>query len=523
VTSRLPRRCRCWSLAAAEVDALDGGVLAVVTADATLAREAARAARARGARVRGSVTERRSWKAALNRALPAGPLFGFLRAAANALRARAAVGFRPEPGRSYVLVATLLNQQSFLPDGTYRDTYFGELPERLRAAGLSPLVFGPVTSDAARTYARLGARRDGVPVVPLERFADAAGLLACLRDALAARLLGLRPRGGARFAGRDVSAFVADELRENAEASRLFSDLWFGRATASLLRRVRAERLYYPFENRAWERMVLLAFRAAAPGAPAVGYQHAALTANHLNYVLGAGEAAVLPLPDRIATLGDVTREVLAARGRFPGGLLASACALRQSASAPRRSGAFSARRVLVALATSVREYAAALRLLDDAFAGGGPEVRVRPHPEFPLAGGLALAGPVRFAFADDSGSALEDSFARADAVVYVSSTLGLEAVRRGIPAVRLELDDFLGTDPLEGFDDLKLSARDGAGLRAALARLAALAPAELDARRASAAAWCARYFRPVDAAGLEPFLKTAAFPAPAIPTGALP
>lgn len=507
VASRLPRRCRAWTLAAGEIEALHEGVLVVICADPIVGAEILALARRAGYDAAATPRSARGWKAAVNRLLPTGPLLGFLRALAAHACVRAALDWRPEPGARYALMATLLNHQSFGPDGRYRDTYFGDLPARLAAAGRRPLVLGPITADFARTLRRLALIEDHPPVIPWEYFLGPRALARVLARALSVRLFGPAPRGAMVFRGRNVSPLVAAELREDAASSRLFSNLGFDAAMRAALRVLPAESLHYPFENRAWERMLLLAFRQALPVAPVVGYQHASLTPNHLNFVLGADETALLPLPDRIATLGEITRETMIRRG-FPAALLETACALRQApAPAPRR-GPCAAKRVLVTLATSPAEYAAALSLLDAAFADSGPEIRLRPHPEFPLSAGLSLSGPVRFTYADDAGRPLDESFAWADAVVYVSSTLGLEAVRRGLPVVRLELDDFLSTDPLEGFDVLRWTARDGAGLRAALAAVAALGEAELDGRRAEARAYAERYFRPVDERGLEPLIR---------------
>lgn len=508
VASRLPRRCRAWILAAGEIEALREGVLAVVCADPVMGAGIAALARRSGHDAAGTPRAARGWKAEINRLLPTGPVFGFLRALAAHARARAALDWRPEPGVRYALVATLLNHQSFGPDGRYRDTYFGDLPGRLAAAGRRPLVLGPITADFSRTLRRLALVADHPPVVPWEYFLGPRGLAGALVRALSVRLFGLKPKGSMVFCGRDVAALVEAELREDAASSRLFSNLCFDGAMRAALRTFPAESLHYPFENRAWERMLILAFRESVPGAPVVGYQHASLTPNHLNFVLGAGEAELLPLPDRIATMGEVTRETMLKRGRFPSGLLETSCALRQAAASAPRTGPGASRRVLVTLATGVAQYAAALRLLDEAFSGGGPEIRLRPHPEFPLAAGLALSGPVRFAFSDDAGRPLEEALAWADVVVYVSSTLGFEAARLGIPVVRLTLDDFLSTDPLEGFDAMRWTAGDGTGLRRALAEIAALGEPALDARRAEARAYGERYFRLIDERGLAPLLR---------------
>lgn len=506
VSSPLPRRCHDWQTVLEAAERLREGTLAIVLDDPVLAAAIKDWAKGRGMSVEGGAGGLTA-KQALNRMIPSGPLWGFLRALWRLGRSRAVCRFQPEHGARYAVVATLLNHQSFLPDGRYRDTYFGELSGYLAERGLKPLVFGSITHDFERTLARSSAVSEGAPIIPMELFLGLEGLLTCLGQALRRRLFGCPLKGSLVFRGRDVSALVRAELAENDRASRLFSDLWYHACAAALARRVDIEAFYYPFENRAWERMLVMALRQKSPLIPLIGYQHAAMTPNHLNYMLGRAEESSLPLPDRIVTLGEVTRRLLIGRGRFPRDMVVGGCALRQRPARAQRSGPARTSRLLVTLATSVAEYAAVLRLLDATFAESGPEILIRPHPEFPLEDGLALSGPVRAAYRESKDMTLEESLDWADAVLYASSTLGLEAVRQGLPAVYLRLSGFLDTDPLAGFDALKWSASEPEGLRRSLAEIAALSPEDLGARRAAAAAYAAGCFNAVTAENLAPFV----------------
>jgi hypothetical protein len=429
-------------------------------------------------RLSGLPDEKRAatWKDSLNAWLPTGPLWGFARAVVRAARARR-FPF-PDASRRWTFIATLLNHQSFRPDGSYRDTYFGELPDKLRDV----LVIGPVTHDYKRTMDRLR-----FPVLPWDRFAGLGDLLSCLGETLWVRLFGI-DADVPTFKGLDVSDLVREELADNARSSRLFSDRWFYWCAKAALRRLKPAKLLLPFENRAWERQLALAFREK--NAAIVGYQHASITANHLNYVLGRGEEDLLPLPDQIVTMGEVTRERLVGRGRFPASKVVTGCALRQTPVPAPRQGACAARKVLLTLATSVEEYRAALALMEQV---SGAEIVARPHPEFPLPKTSLRVEP---------SWTIEQAFDWADVVAYASSTLGLEAVRRGLPTIFLQLSDFLSMDPMESFDALKWTAKSPKDVESVLAQISSL---DLKDRRAEARAYSDRYFKAADAASLEP------------------
>lgn len=438
---------------------------------------------------------RPGFKRLLNRLTPAGPLAGLVRAALSLLRARR-FGPASIPENPAVFF-TFFGPNSFGDSGQYRDMFFGPLLDEAARRGLSPLVWG-----AGTAYARPGP--EGGPVcVPLDYFLGWGDLWTVFQKALALRATGIYLRGEKKLGGLDLTELLQDELDENLNSSRLFSDLWYGACAEALLRRVKPSALYYPFENLARERSILPVFRARAPKARVVGYQHASLTTNHLNFMMGRGETEILPLPDRIVTTGEATKEILRDWGGFPEKLLRAGCALRQEPAAAPRNPEPGRFRLLVAAATSAEELSGILRLLEDAYGGGLPaglEIVLRPHPLFPL------TGSPRFPFTDGSGGPLSARIRAADAVAYVSSTAGIEALANGVPAIALDLGHPFGIDPLAEMTDLKWTARDGAGLRDAVDSARALAPEERARLRERARAYTARYLTAPSPATLEAF-----------------
>jgi hypothetical protein len=225
--------------------------------------------------------------------------------------------------------------------------------------------------------------------------------------------------------------------------------------------------------------------------------------------VVGSGEAKSLPLPDTILTVGSVVKDWLESHGGYPPGLLRAACALRQSAP----STANGARRVpirdmVLTLATSLTEYVRTLTLLEAAWPERPPyRLRIRPHPTIPLEEGLRRAGLNRQDFFTLDTLPLSESLATADVVLYASSTVGLEGLARGIPAVYLDLEDVLETDPMLGWNRFKWTVRDPADLANVLAEIAALPDGEYAARRSEGIDYATRYLEPVSDQALTRFL----------------
>ncbi|MDD5302644.1 MAG: hypothetical protein PHS14_05980 [Elusimicrobia bacterium] len=425
-----------------------------------------------------------SLKSRLCAALPLGPLSAAARAAWRMALARLLRPQAPPPGPADLLF-TLAGPRSF-PNGTYRDQFFGDLPEFLASAGRAPLLWTFVTGNYAATIRRLppGA-------IPIERTLTAAGLMRALAAALGAWTRGI-PVDAPPFEGHDVSELVKEEAAANVREGRFFNDLLYGEALSGLIARTEVRTLYYPFENLARERSLLMALRRGAPRARAVGYQHSPLTARQLNCRLGSRGAQRLPLPDVIVASDAAAARRLGEWG-WPKERIRVGCALRAAAPGAPAKRVNGPPRLLVLLSQGPEEYKGLLRLLREAFDGqpDAPEVVLRPHPVIPLAPALADAGPLGFRWTVESGP-LSEALGSCRAALYASSAAALDAARAGTPAIWADWGDWLPSDPLEGRGEGHAEARDGASLREAFARAHPI-PADTSS--------------PVTKAGLEAFL----------------
>ena len=338
------------------------------------------------------------------------------------------------------------------------------------------------------------------------RFAD---LWWGLKASLCAWWRAGRHQGGT-LGGAPASALLQHALRWDLGRGGYFYNVLVYRAGLRLFSRWRPQWLIYPYENKSLEKMLLLAAREASPATRIVGHQHTSITRRHATFLFAAGEAAATPLPDRVVTVGEVTRRYLEAQGRYPARIFHTGCALRQQrGSLLERRAAGGKQRLLLALSSSRRELIQSVdfcrRALD---ADAGLELGVRPHPEFPLA--LLPAGLrdwLARAALDLSGSALAANLEWCDVVVYVSSSVALEALARGRPVVNLAIADPLDPDPVLDPVALHWSAQTPPALAAAVREIAALDPNEFDRRRREALAYVDDYLRPPRAQALEAFL----------------
>jgi hypothetical protein len=482
--------------------------LIVVTDDAGVAGQLRAWARAHGRPVTGDVRPRGAWwRRAARRALP-----GLLALTAAPLLRRwwQARGLRDTIGRERrTVLVSLVHAHSFTGEGAYRDAYFGALPTWLAGQGergvLFPLL---IERPGERLLPRLVAAELPWPVLPIEGALSLGDLLRCLAHAAGRWIRPFAVRGDTVIGGVDVRRLLERAAAAACRDGAFLDHVRLYYAGRALARHTGATRWVYPYENRAFEKMLLTGVREAEPAARLTGYNHASITLAHTNFVLEGGEPKITPLPDTILTLGTVVRDWLDAHGHYPPGVLRVACALRQALpSGERAARRQPVRELLLTLATSVTEYVRTLRLLEAALRDTPYRLRVRPHPTIALETALRHAALPRTDFFSVDAAPLGASLAAADAVLYASSTVGLEAVARGIPALYLDIEDVLETDPMLGWSRFRWSARRPADVRAALEEIERLDELEYASRQEEGVRYARRYLIPVSDDGMRPFL----------------
>jgi len=415
--------------------------------------------------------------------------------------------------RPHVVVMSLLHPRySWSAQGTYQDAYFGPLIEYVRRAAYPALILGILDGDWRRDAARLRTLDSAVPVVPAPACVTLGQILRCAWQTLRAHGQPPSLQEPVPFDGLEAGPLVREALRDSERAGQYFLNLTIYAAVRRLAGRLQVERCFYPYENRAFEKLALLAFREVSPRTRLVGYQHAGITQNHPNLCFGEGEAAITPLPDVLLTMGEATRAWLEREGNYPPGLLRVGCALRQQ-TLPRRSvqprpWPRLVTNLLVVLATSGGEYAQVLRLLEQAAPRSSYRMRVRPHPGIPFDEAFRINPHLRRDYFTPSSDLLEDDLAWADVVLYASSTVGIEAMAWGLPVVYLDVGQLLDTNPLSNGEQITWKAATPQELLDALDGIAALDGTAVAEWQRQAAACTQRYFGPVSDERLQAFAE---------------
>ncbi len=418
---------------------------------------------------------------------------------------------RARPGAEYTVIGTLLEEGCFSDNGRYNDVYFGELPEYMSREGLPVMVFGGVQRNSRRVLDSLRKQKTDFPVIPWPYYGSMLGMAKAAGYTILHYIRPIKLKGVASLDGFKVDYLAKEAMRRDFRTGHFFNNLWLYYSARELAKRVRVAASLFPYENRCWETM--LAAGLASGGAPgrSIGYNHAAITPAHTNLLLGVDEADVIPLPSTIVTMGEATKGILEESGNYPQGMFRVGCALRQGRranSSGTRSRNDSITKLLLVLATGFDEYVQAMRFLDRAFdETNSIEIGVRPHPAFPFDQALGRIGRLDLNYSL-MGGPLEENLEWPDVVVYVSSTVGLTAISRGIPAVNIDLGEFMDYDPAPPTCPLKWSVSGPEELVPVLERIEAIADAEFAELQRQAREFGEQYFRPVTDESLNAFCK---------------
>ena len=406
--------------------------------------------------------------------------------------------------RAYVL-RTWLSRRTAESSADFTDAFFGRLHLEAARRGFSPVFVAGILQDYRRTAAA-ALRRQDVLIVPEEHFLRLGDILRCALEPATA----LRIGPDAAFMGEDVSELISWHWREGFASCAVFLNLLRRAVSRRLNAELKPEVYVQTFENYAWEKLAVAGLRETGAPPFILGFQHAFLCRDSFKYFPGPGEAALMPLPDRIVTLGETTAGILRSRGEHGAVDIRPGCALRQSpAPAPQSPDAPRPRRVLIPLSLSRPEIT---RILDF-FAGTGGdfagwEVALRFHPhlsweEFSRTDRRSL--PAGVSVSRHPG--LEADLAETGALAYTWSTVALEAYARGIPVIHLDLLSPLRVDPLFAAKSLRFEAAAAGDLPGVLRRIEGMPPAERQEGTAAARLFTQSYFHAPREAALTAFI----------------
>jgi hypothetical protein len=384
---------------------------------------------------------------------------------------------RLRPGRraspSHHPTAAVFVHTAFWRDADpQHESYIGPvlqtLTDRLGDRDLFCVGIGPRRNFRARRWwdPLAGARRSGAPVTPVEQLASSDALessreLWRQRDALARDLTaGDSVRAAGEFRRCDLWPVLQRELADAAVVQWPWSARAMDEAGAALDALQPRVAVTYA-EAGGWGRALVL--EARRRGVPSAGIQHGFIYRHWLNYHHEADEMEPVgadrgfPRPDRTLLFDRYTAETLENAGHFPSSslsitgsarlddLVARLTALRPRREELRRGLGVDGRQPTAALAAKFSEIRDVLPDLLSAVRGlPGMTLVIKPHPAETTAVYEPFVGHTPNVSITPPGADLATVLASVDALVTMNSTVAIDGLVLGLPALVIGLPNNL-------------------------------------------------------------------------------
>jgi len=284
------------------------------------------------------------------------------------------------------------------------------------------------------------------------------------------------------------------------------------RAIQRFLAKSTAKKIVYPFENKSLEKMILMGVGQSSVSPKTIGYQHASITPRHLNFIFESGEADDTPLPNKIVTFGELTKQYLTGSGNYPNGLISGACALRQKWGKPyaRNLKKIKSVNLLLVLSSSKVELLRSVKYFQEVLQlNDNIKLGVRPHISF----GMELLSPDLLVWVKDnaldmSNSSLVENLKWCDMTVYVSSTVALESMMRGRPIINIDIGDYISPDPVLGNPEFHYTVKSPKELVECVEEVTDLSSVQYIRKMDKAIAYAKEYFSPITDELIQEFVE---------------
>jgi hypothetical protein len=355
----------------------------------------------------------------------------------------------------YYVLRSWFYSSSINENNEYRDSFFGKLPDYLVKKGKNLMVIAGIIGDY-KAIVRKIANNNSYLIVPQELFLGYMDPIKAVLDIYGNKI---KIRGKIDFNGFDVFSIVKAEMDKEFRSAEILENYIYYYWMRRLLDIVNVDAFTTTCENNPWERMCIMALRQYSPGTRIAGYQHTVVPQASANMFVSKYESGIVPLPDRILTVGEITKRIVEKYGVFEKNRVQESCALRfeylfNIHPKPRnRSNC-----ILVALEGVFEVYHLVNYVLREIRSHPDYKIRIRTHPALPLSGIIQKLdyNIGSFPHVSVSNVSLERDLDESDMVIYWGSTVSLEALMMGKPIIHFNSGDILSYDPLFECSHLK-------------------------------------------------------------------
>ena len=399
-----------------------------------------------------------------------------------------------------VLICSLIYSKS-IKGGEFSDPFFGDLYKYYNRLDQNVINLCHPLDNYKKTVEKLSGCKAANIVVPLSliRWNEVISIAfrVFFRKILVNRV---------RFFDCKISKLIRWNARREIFFN-LHAELYYC-AVKELCRFYRFELLIFPYEGNVFERACIQAFREYSSGT-IIGYSHAVIYPLNVKIRLTEAEKYQRPAPDYFIATGPENKRLMVETGNHDEESIQTACALRNIPDLVKLFISKSKNsKILIAL-DGVGSAAVVLNwFFENAKILNEYDFILRSHPNIPVGKLIEQCLyniPENFSF---STGDLKNDFENCFCVIYRQTSVGLQALMNGIPAIHLNIDATLPCDPIESLQDGKLVVHDIEQLLSTIEEIKSLSEENLSQAINAAKEYASKYFRKKTDENINIFLK---------------
>lgn len=351
----------------------------------------------------------------------------------------------------------LMNSLSYLnsfKNGEYIDPFFGKLHNIMKEAGFAVTYLSKPLDNFKESVTKVRECREVSLLIPFSLISWCELIL--LVSKLLFRRFGIRQSS---FNECDFSGLMRWNARRFNWFFNFDSEIYYA-AIRKLCEINKFYRLIQLYEGNVFERGSIQAFKEKCSGI-IVGYSHAVIYPLNLKMRLTDHEKFLRPEPDILVCTGTESKRLTKLIGNRETANIHSGCSLRYIPVANDEGTQRNNKPNILAALDGVWSCVTVLDwLLEQAEGLKEFNIRLRAHPNVPL--NILLDQcinnlPHNYYQSEDSlKSDIESSFC----VVYRQTSVGMQALLNGVPAIYLDIDAPLNADPLVELNKCKWIVR---------------------------------------------------------------
>jgi hypothetical protein len=393
-----------------------------------------------------------------------------------------------------------------ISNGVYRDSFFGILPDYL-ARHKKVLILAGSIGDYFAIARKIAGEKSHL-IVTEECFLS---FLDPLRTICEVGKNPIRISETIDLFGHDVTDIIRSQIT-NEYRFYIYDQFIFTYLVRNLASMVNIDTFTTTYENNPWEKVCFKTLKEISSDIHTIGYQHAALSKSSLNMVLSGYEKDIIPMPDRIITIGEITKKFLVEMGGYDPARVREGCGLRFAHLYTIKNKKRTTQNTLLVTPEGIMSESVTLaNFVHSALQKkAGLRIVLRPHPALPFEKYKKYLNfnPIESDnFLISANESVKKDLDETDIVVYRGSTLALEAIKMGIPVIYLALSDIISVDPLFDGEGLNWMARTQKELVDAVTTIYGLTPAEYESKNCASQAFISRYIAEITEERLKEFI----------------